>query len=76
MPAPLPSALRARFEQDIAQGLNDRAAAAGLKLSAATGVRWKRQLRKTSAIAPAPRGRAKGHSKLARHQPVLEKPMA
>ena len=31
MPAPLPSALRARFEEYIAEGLSGRAAAARLK---------------------------------------------
>ena len=57
MPAPLPSALRARFEEYIAEGFSGRAAAARLKLSAATGVRWKRKLHETGAIEPAPRGR-------------------
>ncbi|WP_420011341.1 hypothetical protein [Tateyamaria sp.] len=68
MPAPLPSALRARFEEYIAEGLSGRAAAARLKLSAATGVRWKRKLHETGAIEPAPRGRPRGHGKLAPHQ--------
>lgn len=76
MPAPLPSALRARFEEYIAEGLSARAAAARLKLSAATGVRWKRKLRETGAIEPAPRGRAKGHGKLAPHQAFLEELVA
>ena len=72
MPAPLPSALRTRFEKYIAEGLSGRAAAARLKLSAATGVRWKRKLRETGSIAPAPRGRPKGHGKLVPHQVFLE----
>ena len=76
MPAPLPSALRARFEEYIAEGLSARASAARLKLSAATGVRWKRKLRETGAIEPAPRGRAKGHGKLAPHQAFLEELVA
>ena len=36
MPAPLPSALRARFAEYVSEGLSGRAAAARLKLSAAT----------------------------------------
>ena len=72
MPAPLPSALRARFEEYIAEGLSGRAAAARLKLSAATGVRWKRKLHETGAIEPAPRGRPRGYGKLAPHQAFLE----
>ena len=76
MPAPLPSALRARFEEYIAEGLSGRAAAARLKLSAATGVRWKRKLHETGAIEPAPRGRPRGHGKLAPHQAFLEELLA
>ena len=42
MPAALPSALRARFQQYIEEGLSGRAAAARLKISAATGaVLWR-----------------------------------
>ena len=76
MSAPLPSALRVRFEEYIAEGLSGRAAAARLKLSAATGVRWKRKLCETGAIEPAPRGRRKGHGKLAPHQAFLEELVA
>jgi len=46
MSAPLPSALRARFQEYIEDGLSGRAAALRLKLSAATGARWARQVRK------------------------------
>ena len=76
MPTPLPSAFRVRFEEYIAEGLSGRAAAARLKLSAATGVRWKRKLCETDAIEPAPRGRRKGHGKLAPHQAFLEELVA
>ena len=76
MPAPLPSALRARFEEYIAEGLSGRAAAARLKLSAATGVRWKRKLHETGAIEPAPRGRPRGYGKRAPHQAFLEELVA
>ncbi|MEY3533347.1 MAG: hypothetical protein RI979_1371, partial [Pseudomonadota bacterium] len=37
MSAPLPNALRARFQQYIEEGLSGRAAALRLKVSAATG---------------------------------------
>ena len=55
MPAALPSALRARFQQYIEEGLSGRAAAARLKISAATGVRWQRKLRETGFAAVAGR---------------------
>ena len=44
MSALLPSALRARFEERIKEGLKSRTAAAWLKLYAATSVRLKRKL--------------------------------
>jgi len=72
MSASLPSALRARFEECIKEGLRGRAAAARLKLSAATGVRWQRKLRETGSIEPEPQGRPPGHGKLSRHQAFLE----
>ena len=56
MPAALPSALRARFQQYIEEGLSGRAAAARLKISAATGVRWQRKLRETSISSVASEG--------------------
>ena len=72
MSASLPSALRARFEECIKEGLRGRAAAARLKLSAATGVRWQRKLPETGSIEPEPQGRPLGHGKLSRHQAFLE----
>ena len=45
MSAALPRPLRARFEECIIEGLSGRSAAARLKLSAATGVRWLRRFR-------------------------------
>ena len=54
MSSALPSALRARFQEYIVEGLSGRAAAARLKLSAATGVRWQHKLRTTGSIAPPP----------------------
>ncbi len=44
MSAPLPTALRARFQQYIEVGLSGRAAGLLLKVSAATGSRWARQV--------------------------------
>ena len=76
MSSALPSALRARFQEYITEGLSGRAAAARLKLSAATGVRWQRKLRETGSIEPAPQGRPPGHGKLASHQAFLEELVA
>ena len=76
MSAALPSALRARFQECLKEGLSGRAAAARLKLSAATGVRWQRKLRETGSIEPAPQGRPPGHGKLSAHQAVLEELVA
>mgnify|MGYP002629449610 CR=1 FL=1 len=52
MPAALPMALRVRFREYVGEGLSGRAAAARLKLSAATGVRWLRRLREQGDIRP------------------------
>ncbi len=76
MPAALPSALRARFQQYIEEGLSGRAAAARLKISAATGVRWQRKLRETGSIEPELQGRPRGHGKLAPHREFLEELVA
>ncbi|OSP53431.1 transposase [Pseudoruegeria sp. SK021] len=76
MSAALPSALRARFQECIREGLSGRAAAARLKLSAATGVRWQRKLWETGSIEPAPQGRPPGYGKLSTHQAFLEELVA
>ena len=76
MPAALPMALRARFQDYITEGLSGRAAASRLKVSAATGVRWLRKIRKRGEIAPEAQGRAKGHGKLAPHRALLEELVA
>ena len=52
MSSALSSELRTRFCEYIEEGLSGRAAAARLKLSAATGARWQRKWRETGAIAP------------------------
>ena len=56
MSSALSSELRTRFCEYIEEGLSGRAAAARLKLSAATGARWQRKWRETGAIAPAVQG--------------------
>ncbi|WP_371419227.1 helix-turn-helix domain-containing protein [Roseivivax sp. THAF40] len=63
MSAPLPSALRARFQKYIEEGLSGRAAAARLKLSPATGARWRHQIQTTGRADPAVQGRPKGSGK-------------
>ena len=64
MSAPLPSALRVRFQQYVEEGLSGRAAALRLKLSPATGARWALAIRRTGRAAAAPQGRPKGKGKL------------
>jgi transposase len=76
MSAALPSELRGRFRAYIAEGLSGRAAAAQLKLSAATGVRWQRKLRETGSVAPEVQGRPLGRGKLAAHRAFLEELVA
>lgn len=76
MSAALPSALRARFQEYIEEGLSGRAAALRLKVSAATGVRWQRRLRETGSVRPEVQGRPAGHGKLAAHRAFLEELVA
>jgi transposase len=71
MSAPLPVALRARFQKLIEEGLSGRAAALRLKLSPATGARWGLAIRRTGAARAAQQGRPKGNGKLAAHQSFL-----
>ncbi len=60
MSAPLPDALRARFQRLIEEGLSGRAAALRLKLSPATGARWGLAIRQTGQQArAAPQGKGK-----------------
>ena len=72
MSAALPRALLAHFEQCIIEGLSGRSAAARLKLSAATGVRWRCRLHEYEDTSPDPQGQLKGHGKLAPQCTVLE----
>ena len=76
MPSALPSAFRVRFQEYIREGFSGRAAAARLKLSAATGVRWQRRLLEAGSVEPAVQGRPPGHGKLASHQELLEELVA
>jgi transposase len=57
MSAPLPDALRARFQRYIEEGLSGRVAALRLKLSPATGARWALAIRRTGRAEAAPQGR-------------------
>jgi len=68
MSAPLPDALRARFERYIAEGLSGRAAALRLKLSPKTGVGWALPIQRTGQAEAAPQGRPKGRCKLDPHR--------
>jgi len=76
MSAPLPNALRARFQRYIEEGLSGRAAALRLKLSPATGARWRRAIRTRGHAGPAPQGRPRGRGKLAPYQPFFEELIA
>jgi len=67
MSAPLPDALRARFQRYIKEGLSGRAAALRSKLSPATGARWALAIRRTGRAEAAPQGRPRGNGKLAPH---------
>ncbi len=60
MSAPLPDALRTRFQRLIKEGLSGRAAALRLKQSPATGARWALSIRPTGQVCPTPQGRPKG----------------
>lgn len=71
MSAPLPDALRARFQRLIEEGLSGRAAALRLKLSPATGARWGLAIRRTGKARAAPQGRPRGKGKLDPHRVFL-----
>jgi transposase len=60
MSAPLPDALRARFQRLIQEGLSGRAAALRLKLSPATEARWGLAIRRTGHARAVPQGRPRG----------------
>ena len=71
MSAPLPDALRARFQRLIEEGLSGRAAALRLKLSPATGARWSLAIRRRGHTCASPQGRPRGKGKLDPHRSFL-----
>ena len=71
MSAPLPEAVRARFQTLIEEGLSGRAAALRLKLSPATGARWGLPIRRTGRARAARQGRPRGKGKLDTHRSFL-----
>ncbi len=76
MSAPLPSALRTRFQKYIEEGLTGRAAALRLRLSPATGARWAHQVRTKGNVEPARQGPPRGRGKLAPYRVFLEELIA
>ncbi len=64
MSAALPFALRTRFQALMEEGLSARGAAARLKISASTGIRWARMLREEGDVSALPQGRPTGSGKL------------
>lgn len=71
MSAPMPDALRARFQKLVEEGLSGRAAALRLNLSPATGPRWGLAIRRTGRVRAAPQGRPRGKGKLDPHRSFL-----
>lgn len=60
MSAPLPNALRERFQRLIEEGLSRRAAAVRPKLSPATSARWRLAIRRVGRARAAHRSQPKG----------------
>ena len=67
MSAPLPYALRARFQRYSEEGLSGMAAALRLKISPAIGARWALAIRRPGRAEAAPQGRPRGKGKLDPH---------
>ena len=61
---------RSRVVDEVEQGASRRSAAARFKVSASTGIRWKKLLEETGIVAPRPRG-GKSRSPLEAHTPWL-----
>ena len=72
MSAPLPNALRSRFQRHIEEGPSGRAAAMRLKLLPATGAWWAQPIRTRGHAHSAPQGRPRGRGKLAPYQAFFE----
>jgi transposase len=71
MPAPLSLDLRRRFRQAVETGLSGREAARRLMISAATGARLARKVRRGEPLAPAKCGRPPGSGKLGPYRGFL-----
>ena len=72
MSAPLPEAVRARFQTLIEEGLSGRAAALRLNLSPDTGARWGLSIPTNRTCHRAARqGRPRGKGKLDTHRSFL-----
>ena len=76
MSAPLPVALRSRFQRLIEEGFSGRAAASRLQVSPATGVRWAAAIRQSGEARIAPQGRPPGKGKLAPHRAFFAEVLA
>lgn len=76
MSAPLPSALRERFQHYIDEGFSGRAAAARLRISAATGSRWARAIRQRGRAMPLKQGRPTSRGKLVPYRAFIEELVA
>ena len=76
MSAPLPVALRPRFQRLIEEGFSGRAAAARLQVSPATRVRWASSIRQSGEARIAPQGRPKGKGKLDPHRAFFAEVLA
>lgn len=71
MPAPLSLDLRRRFQRHIEDGLSGREAARRLMISAATGARLARRVRRGETLVPGKCGRPAGWGKLGPHRAFL-----
>jgi transposase len=76
MSAPLPQALRDRFQRLIEEGLSGRAAARRLQVSPATGARWSHAIRIKGHAGIAPQGRPRGKGKLAPYAGFIQELVA
>jgi transposase len=63
MSAPLPDALRARFQRLIEEGISECATALQLEVSVVIGARWRLAIRRTGQARVAPQGRPKSKGK-------------
>jgi transposase len=71
MPRPLSSDIRRRFQRLYEQGLSGREAASRLLISASSGSRLSRRVKRGESLEPAQGGRKRGTGKLAPHYDFL-----